>query len=307
MLQQGLTNPQIAERLGISLDGAKYHVSEILGKLGVTKRDDAAIWSPGRRTWWAAAFAPIAGVWRRAGSALSTHQSAIGVATAAALAFVVAGGLGFLAYTLLRNGDGDSSVPVGVSTPVPGDAFGLTAFAGELDQALQSGDQQFFIDNVSYRDVFCGDAQGPPGYPRGCAGLPTGATAQGLPTSVLQSEGTYYDPAQYGELVQAVFKNGSPRLFAIATRGEPLDTDFERADEFERRAVAIVADGPSDGGEVLYQGALVVAFSIGYDGASWHVSHLTLDSTGALLDYEDPAPNNEWVQTYFGTWTRWGR
>ncbi len=38
LLLEGLTNRQIAERLGISLDGAKYNVSEILGKLGVADR-----------------------------------------------------------------------------------------------------------------------------------------------------------------------------------------------------------------------------------------------------------------------------
>ena len=41
LLREGLTNQQIAERLSITLDGAKYHVSEILGKLGVATRQDA--------------------------------------------------------------------------------------------------------------------------------------------------------------------------------------------------------------------------------------------------------------------------
>jgi DNA-binding NarL/FixJ family response regulator len=35
-LRAGLSDQEIAGRLGISLDGAKCHVSEILGKLGVT-------------------------------------------------------------------------------------------------------------------------------------------------------------------------------------------------------------------------------------------------------------------------------
>ncbi len=37
LLRLGLTNEQIAARLGISVDGVKFHVSEILGKLGVYK------------------------------------------------------------------------------------------------------------------------------------------------------------------------------------------------------------------------------------------------------------------------------
>ena len=43
-----LTNEQIAERLGISLDGAKYHVSQILSKLGVSRREEAVRATSGR-------------------------------------------------------------------------------------------------------------------------------------------------------------------------------------------------------------------------------------------------------------------
>ena len=42
LLREDLTNDEIARRLGISLAGAKYHVSEILGKLGVASRAEAA-------------------------------------------------------------------------------------------------------------------------------------------------------------------------------------------------------------------------------------------------------------------------
>ena len=40
----GLTNAEIGERLGISLDGAKYHVSEILARLNLDRRDQIAQW-----------------------------------------------------------------------------------------------------------------------------------------------------------------------------------------------------------------------------------------------------------------------
>ena len=42
LLVRNHTNSQIAETLGISLDGAKWHVSEIITKLGVETRDEAA-------------------------------------------------------------------------------------------------------------------------------------------------------------------------------------------------------------------------------------------------------------------------
>jgi hypothetical protein len=47
-MRNGLSNREIAGRMGISLSGAKHHVSEILGKLGVASREEAAAWKPGR-------------------------------------------------------------------------------------------------------------------------------------------------------------------------------------------------------------------------------------------------------------------
>ena len=44
LVKEGLTNPQIAQRLGISESGARFHVSEILSKLGVNSRQAAASW-----------------------------------------------------------------------------------------------------------------------------------------------------------------------------------------------------------------------------------------------------------------------
>jgi DNA-binding CsgD family transcriptional regulator len=49
LLRRGQTNQQIADRLGISLPGARYHVSEILSKLGVGSRQEAAAWQDGMR------------------------------------------------------------------------------------------------------------------------------------------------------------------------------------------------------------------------------------------------------------------
>jgi len=53
-----LTNEQIAERLGISLDGAKYHVSQILSKLGVSRREEA-VRATGQKSRWARLRVPL--------------------------------------------------------------------------------------------------------------------------------------------------------------------------------------------------------------------------------------------------------
>ncbi len=61
LVRQGLSNTEIARRLGISRDGVKFHVSEIITRLGVRKRREAARWR--REEQRAAPSASLAG-WR---------------------------------------------------------------------------------------------------------------------------------------------------------------------------------------------------------------------------------------------------
>ncbi|MBX7459025.1 LuxR C-terminal-related transcriptional regulator [Qipengyuania sp. 1NDH17] len=44
-VRHGLTNPQIAARQGVGVDAVKFHVSNILGKLGMDSRADLRRWS----------------------------------------------------------------------------------------------------------------------------------------------------------------------------------------------------------------------------------------------------------------------
>ncbi len=92
LIREGLTNEQIAERLGVSFNAAKFHVSEVIGRLGVDNRYEAAAWRPTLRPWWAAAFAPF-GFVRRAfatkAATVTTAGTVIGVATVAAAGLAI--------------------------------------------------------------------------------------------------------------------------------------------------------------------------------------------------------------------------
>ena len=79
--RRGLGGADIGERLGIRRSGASYHVPEIIGKLGVRNRYEAAAW-PDRPPWWATAIAPIAAMWRRAAGRVPGGAGGVALAEA---------------------------------------------------------------------------------------------------------------------------------------------------------------------------------------------------------------------------------
>jgi DNA-binding CsgD family transcriptional regulator len=95
LLRERLTNEQIAERLGITLDGAKYHVSEILSKLGLGSRHEAASWQPEvAKPWWQ----------RLVSLPLAARIAAAGTLLAAAA------GLAMLAWGVIQTNSADEPV-----------------------------------------------------------------------------------------------------------------------------------------------------------------------------------------------------
>jgi DNA-binding CsgD family transcriptional regulator len=107
LLREGRTNEQIAERLGITLDGAKYHVSSILSKLGVSSRLEASRWRPmrqGHRGW--------------------LLLLAFGKITATAVAAAAILGVGILGYGVLISKSGDEALDqTTASAEEPSDAL----------------------------------------------------------------------------------------------------------------------------------------------------------------------------------------
>jgi hypothetical protein len=327
-MRQGLTNPQIAERLGISMNGAKYHVSEILTKLGFASRDAAARWQPEReRPWWAAAFAPVSLVWRRTAAALHLNANSLALAASAGVLAVILAGAALIAVLLMRGDGGDESgagvQPTQSARETQSDAtatreneFGVaftaefTTLASDLEQAMTDGDFSRFAENVAYQGVTCTDAQGPPAPPATCAGLPVGATTQAIPVTVLQSEGGYYDPTQFAELVRGLFFNKNygqttdayggeaPQIYAVA---EVAPQYGGREDETQLIVTAMV---PSDTPGAP-PGRQALMFGVHDDGGRLAITSVT---RGAAVWFLDPT-SEEALQgnaaDYFTSWERW--
>lgn len=106
LLRQDLTNEQIAQHLDISFATAKYHVAEILSKLGVSTREEAAAWRPEAVPvrWWQRATAWVPRV------ALPLVGAAVALAAAA--------GLALLAWGVWRTNEEDRDLAPATGTTV---------------------------------------------------------------------------------------------------------------------------------------------------------------------------------------------
>ncbi len=107
LLVKGYTNREIAENLGVSLDGAKWHVSEIITKLGVDSREEAA-------DYWREYNG-----WPRRLHRMFRTMIGGGVLKWAGGAGVAVGGTGIVAVALFFGLSGDNSAPADTEATPP--------------------------------------------------------------------------------------------------------------------------------------------------------------------------------------------
>jgi DNA-binding CsgD family transcriptional regulator len=132
LLRDGLTNQQIADRLNISESGARYHVSDILTKLGVSSREDAARWRPGRPVFGAGFLIAL----RRLQSAAGRTATAAPIVLAAALGLALIAGVAVMS----SRGGGDSDLSPAATSDVeqPAAIREMRDLADEVTQTTRS-------------------------------------------------------------------------------------------------------------------------------------------------------------------------
>jgi DNA-binding CsgD family transcriptional regulator len=162
LIRENLTNDQIAQRLGIGAEGVKSHVSEILGKLALSSREEAAAWDPRQRpdwtpSWdptrrpaWATALAPLGLFWRRLTGGLAHSAGSLATATSVVLGVAVVAGITTLGVLVVRTRgssiDASDTPPAVVAQPTaqagPA-ATGKIAFLSNRD-----GNQEIYVVNA---------------------------------------------------------------------------------------------------------------------------------------------------------------
>jgi Tol biopolymer transport system component/DNA-binding CsgD family transcriptional regulator len=268
LLREGLSNRRIAERLGITRETAKHHVSQIISKLGVATREEAAAWRPDTaprrdapearlRRWWAPLVA-----WARP----LTLAKAAGIA--ATLVAVV--GLGVLAWGVLRTSGDEDAVASQATSSVPASSPTLVQSIAEPQPtstglALNRGLWSFPIDGSPPTQVVAVD-----GLTAEFWGEPYATSPDGLSYAVAVRTSFYSAEIHIGSM-----SGGAPKRFALKT------------------SAYIRAVSPG-GNSVLFEG-----FGVRDDGGMGETRMYLLDAASGTI--ADIGP--QWYSGVHATWS----
>jgi len=276
LLRKGLTNEQIAERLGVSRDGVKYHVSEILSKLGVAKREEAAAWRPEEaRPWWMGGLALLFWPARHFpfGAAATTAGAVAVVATA--------GGIALLAWGLaITNSDDDvaglAQIPTvaasaestrlhpSVAATAPGAAIvatpGVTPTPGETPQPTSTltgeslAAQELIarayeaMTRISFSTELR-DTDLPPEPPRGAIfWTPPYSIHYGPPDLLLITAGGYSYPAHLFLVGTDVYDSSTGSRWRLAFPAAESANDYLKRLSYDPRELLRIATDVTDEG-----------------------------------------------------------
>lgn len=212
-LTRGWSNQQIADDLGISLDGAKWHLREILSTLGVESREAAAeYWR--RRNGLPSRFARVFRAGFPTPLRLATATTSVGVAVAAIVIIVAA----------QRSANGDEVQGPGQSLPSPAGVptveatfAGLIGFEAAIAQAVEDGDWDRLVSYIEPEFIPCdsSDLSASPSCPvQVAAATPVEAVVRFQCRPVWVSVASLMDPSTSRLPAQYRFRG--------TVRGEPL-------------------------------------------------------------------------------------
>ena len=211
LLSKRRTNPEIAEALGISTDGAKYHVNEILSKLGSNSREEAAEY------------------WRRYNGvrprfARVFRSLTVGAPFKWGAAIILAGSVTFVAIAILLNQNNSNEpappTPTGVASVIstPGIAGKDSTGDAALDAviaAVVSGDRTLMESFLELVDAPCEPPEAVTGNP--CGSDPPGTMRKAFPHAGCDESETGWTTGQFPWIdtrqawvpkVYAVFRQG---------------------------------------------------------------------------------------------------
>jgi len=180
LVRERLTNERIASRLGITADTAKFHVSEIITKLGVSDRHQAAAWQPdvteaGTQRW-LAGLAPLLWVKRLPFAWLPKAAAVAALAAAAAGVAMLTWGVLSTSSDAVTTTGCTADQPVGNAPPCAPGAAQAGAGPGAIS-AIDAGEA--YTCALKDGGVWCWGADGTTGssVPVAVPGLTSGVSA----------------------------------------------------------------------------------------------------------------------------------